>query len=205
MRKPKLPLDSEVEISVRERMKPNDESVVLAKMGDGALVEVKTLKTPLFKDGVMVRDMRGNPIATHYHPWAEPVDETVRKFLKVGIAEQFVFKWENAKERTMGVAIGRDRWVPVKKSDKEVIVPFAYGDQTDGYYHMGDTILCKRPREYAERLSRERAIYDNPMRVIQNKEEEMSEKMRSAGMKDVDYGLEEDPDSEPIKFSEAVQ
>jgi len=192
MARPKLkvPLDKPQIIRVRERLKPQDQTIVVAKTADGSLVEVKGRKEPLFREGVMLRDATGNPITSEFHPWAEPVDETTRERLRVGVANQYVFKWVNFRERTMAQASGLPRWVPVYKADKEVYVPYAYGDHTDGHYHYGDTILHKRLREYDEQLKSDKEYAQDMDRYLDQKNQEMTEELSSLGAKNVEQGFE---------------
>ena len=182
--KTKVERDRPEVIAVRERMKPVDQTIVLAKMNDGSLVEVRSHKGPLHKDGFPVRQPNGSVVLTYFHPWPEAVSYDILKKLKNGGAEQYAFKWGNSHGRMIAMNHGR-RWQEVKVSENLVHCPYAYGDMTDGFVHNVDTILMKRDREYHEQIKAEEALMNSTEALLQRSSTEIEDTLGSMGVKDV--------------------
>ena len=168
----KVPLDPPAVIAVRERLKPADATVVVAKDGEGRLVEC-------LHDGSLV-------------PWTERIEKAILDSLVRGTANRYRFRWINQHRRRMAEARGAGRWEPVRASDNEVWCPYAYGETTDGLVHNADTILCKRDTRHAEQLRRDRLYYDNPERILELDAEATKETLMSMGAKDVETTFEMD-------------
>lgn len=207
MARPKQPIkkDPPAVVRARMRMAPTDQSVVLAKMGDGTIVKClydgtfavgktdegqEVLVTPR---GPMVADAKNrltpHAIDSSVMRYDSLVDEAMALRLKPGIAEGYVFFWVNQYNRRMSeVKIGR--WQVVSRKANEVCCPYAYGDKTDDLFHMGDTILHKRDSDYAKQVSADRAYFNDPARYIADKGEELKETADRLGMKDFEQTVE---------------
>lgn len=152
-RKP-VPLDSPAVQAVRERMKPTDGTIVIAKTADSRIVEVRG-------DGTLV-------------PYEAYIDPKESRALKPGMAEKYSFYWGNAHPRRIAELQGRNRWLPVKKGDGICFAPYAYGDHTDGLIHNDDTVLMHRPVEITQQIREENAIFNDPQRYLAQREEELT-------------------------------
>lgn len=169
--RPKIALDPPDVIEAREREKPADETIVLAKIADGTVVM-------MLNNGELYKWPDGE--LQPYRPWNEPVDEAIVKKLKPGIVEQFTFKWVAKYDHWLPKQQGAPRWRPVKKSEHEVHCPYAYGDQTDGFIHNIDTILHKRDREFSEKVARQSAYSHDPQRFLAGRKAEMADRLSMA-------------------------
>jgi hypothetical protein len=194
------------------RMMQQDESMILAKRGDGTIVQlardgvqiygytdesVPVIITPagLMAGGKMVDKSAANSVASN-------VDEKDAKALKAGIADTCIFAWMNAHSRRMAEVQGPSgRWVPVKRKDNEVVAPFAFGEQVDGLVHMGDTILCKRERDFHMQVAADRAMLNNPENYLKQVKDQATEDMESRGAKGFSQTVER-ADSDSLELSE---
>jgi len=193
----KIPKDPPAVISARVRQNPVDESIVIAKMADGTIV--------YFDHGRLALGTYAN--AAGELPYGAPViidkdtgfltingrrvmdtisinraenmiDSETAKKLKPGVATQFVYSWFNQHQRRMAAVKGQ-RWEPVKRSSKEVACPYAYGDETDGLFHMGDQILCKRELEYHTNIINDMKVYNDPKRRLEETSAQVTETLQS--------------------------
>lgn len=171
----KPPLDPPEIVAVRMRMQEEDASTVLAKTADGHVVQMLTNgELHEWPDG----DKRP------FRPWLEPVDKEVREALKPGIAESCDFRWVNTSTNWMPLRRGRPRWQPVERAGSEVHCPYAYGDTTGANWMQGsDLMLHKRDRDFATKVRRERAMYEDPKRYLDAKEQELNETAKELGGK----------------------
>jgi hypothetical protein len=173
-RKP-VPKDSPAVLAVRERMKPTDGTVVVSKTVDSCLVVVRD-------DGSLVP----------YEGHIEPIDS---RALKTGMAEKYAYYWGNSHPRRIAELKGRGRWMPVKKSDGICYAPFAYGDHTDGLIHNDDTILMYRAREISDQERKERDMFNDPQRYLEQRSQEMEEELAPLGAKNITQTVEQDQDA----------
>jgi len=198
-------------------MAPKDQSVVLAKMGDGTIVSCifngtfsvgtteegqEILVTP---NGPMVadRDNRLSPRAldSSVRRYDAVVEEAAALRLKPGCAQEFVYWWVNQLPKRMS-EVRVDRWVPVSRKANEVYCPYAYGDKTDDFWHYGDMILHKRDAEYDRQVNDDMRAYNNPTKYLAAKAMEIEETGARLGMKDVTTTIER-ADADALTIGEA--
>lgn len=194
----KIPKDPPEVISARVRQNPADESIVVAKMADSTIVYFDHGKLALGTYANAAGDLPyGAPVIIDQHTGSltingrrvvdtisinraeNMIDEKTRKALKPGIATQFAYSWFNQHQRRMAAVKGQ-RWEPVKRSSNEVACPYAFGDETDGLFHMGDQILCKRELEYHEQVVSDMRAYNDPKRRLEETSAQASEDLQSA-------------------------
>jgi hypothetical protein len=200
MARPRLKIakDTPEVVSARVRTRPVDESIVVAKMADGTIIYFDQGKLALGTYANAAGDLPyGAPVIIDSDTGAltingrkvvntisinraeNMIDEKTRKSLKPGIATQYAYSWFNEHQRRMSSVRGQ-RWEPVKRKDNEVACPFAFGDETDGLFHMGDQILCKRELDYHKGIVNGMKIYNDPKRRLEETSEQASEDLRAA-------------------------
>lgn len=182
--KKKIPKDRPEIIRAREHMKPVDGTVVVAKLADGTVVEVRGHREPIVVDGVLTKKL------SYYHPYDGPIDDKTKTALRSGVAEQYVFRWVNQHQRQVAIAQGSGRWMTVKRKDNDVYAPFAYGDMTDGLYHFDDLILHKRDRAYAEQLQSDKEAFHNVDRMMAQSNEDLQATLEPMGAKTITQTFE---------------
>jgi hypothetical protein len=174
--KRKIPMDLPGTIAARERLRPVDATIVLAKLADGTVVEVHNA-------GVLKKQPDGS-----MKPWAiwqQPLADDIREQLAPGIAEQFEFKWVNKHPLSMASAQGAPQWQIVKKKEHICFCPAAPGDRTDANIHWVDQILHFRPRSLGEQFSREKQMMNDPNAIAQAAIDSHGDEFASMGARDV--------------------
>jgi len=165
--RPKIQRDKPEVIRARQRLDPDDFSIVLAKTNDGEIVEVYSGdKTWLWPDGVR------RPYAKWpRHPNHQPVPEEIVKFLVKGVADEYVFKW-GSKHPTMLARNQGQGWRPVSKKAKMVYCPNAFGENVDDrVWHVGMFLLCRSRELDAQAVKDKRASQDIDRYLGQRKEQ----------------------------------
>ncbi len=120
----------------------------------------------------------------------KPVDRTVAKATPAWL-EEWEYGWFNQNDYRMA-EIQTDEgggWVPIsKKKDKDISFPYAVGNNTDDYWHNGDTIACKRPRAIGRQREAEKEYYNRVF--IEQKVDEFKETAGRAGLRNPDKNIE---------------
>ena len=207
MARPKQPIkrDPAPVIAARVRMAPTDQSVVLAKMGDGTVV--KCLRAEVFsvghtsdgqelivtKQGPAIQLPNGKlalrPIGTDVERYDMLLDSKASSKLKAGAAQAWSFAWFNDNPKRMAEVRGNG-YAPVQKADGEVFCPFAYGLETDDLWHMGDTVLHKRPVERSRQERHDLDYYNNQERFFESQKASLEDTAGGSKVKDFEQTIE---------------
>jgi hypothetical protein len=148
--KRKLELDPPDVIAVRDRLRPEDGTIVLAKNATGTVVLCLNVGvTHTWPDGK----------AQPYAPWEGAVPEHIRNGMCNGIAESKEFYWVPEYGSEPAKAQGHG-WEMVSGKCLDVYCPYARGDKTSGGVKLTDCVLYWRPREIGEERARQKAAYD---------------------------------------------
>lgn len=207
MARPRTPVkrDPAPVIAARVRMLPADQSVVLSKMSDGTVV--KCLRSEIFsigkssegqevivtKEGPAIQLPNGKlaprSLDTDVERYDMLLPSEVSRKLKAGAAQEWSYAWFNENPKRLA-EVRASYYEPVKKANNEVYCPYAYGLETDDLWHMGDTILCKRPVERSRMERHDLDYYNNPARFFESQKAGLEDMAGHAGVKDFEQNIE---------------
>ncbi len=177
------PRDPEDVIVARMESQPVDEFTVLVKDQGGVIMQY------FFDNGGSFEPYKG-----------VLSDKDALKNLKF-TGGKFAYEWLRADDvRYNGT------WVPVKLdvddkdgnpvASSECYAPFARGEQTDGFIHHRDVVLCHSPLERARKIVQGIALRSDTKRIIAEQKKAAKADMMAAGAVSADASFELTEDQE---------